>query len=140
MLSFKVSREIRNLSESKIIVDGFKAHKNGNTPDFLGRDVGFDHPDTPRTVKEYLDHIHLCLPVDAHPQCWLFQPNIHKRTNAKFCPDKDFALIYWFQLEKSTYYLFDVIGPDAHDYDTWMGYLKSIADKAERMDLGRPVI
>ena len=88
MFNFKVSKAIRELDEYQKIVDGFKAHKNGDTPAFLGRDVGYDHPDTPRLVREYLTHIHLCLPTDAH------------------------------------------------NYQTWMPYLKSIADQAQRIDLG----
>lgn len=57
MFNFKVSKAIRELDEYQKIVDGFKAHKNGDTPAFLGRDVGYDHPDTPRLVREYLTHI-----------------------------------------------------------------------------------
>ncbi len=136
MFNFKVSKAIRELDEYQKIVDGFKAHKNGDTPAFLGRDVGYDHPDTPRLVREYLTHIHLCLPTDAHPQCWVYQPRVFRRVNSGNLPERDFALIYWFQIETSTFYLFDVIGPDAHNYQTWMPYLKSIAEQAQRIDLG----
>ncbi|EHH0795949.1 type II toxin-antitoxin system YafO family toxin [Vibrio vulnificus] len=137
MFVFKVSKEIRSLDESQKIIDGFKDHKNGNTPSFLGRDVGFDHPDTPPLINEYLDHIHLCLPTDAHPRCWLVTRDVYRRVNKRSFPARDFALIYWFQAETSTYYLFDIIGPDAHNYDEWLGYLKSIASRAEKIDLGR---
>ncbi len=127
----KVSKEFRNSSEYEKLVQGFHQHIKGNTPVFLGRDVAFDHYNTPPMIKDYLRHIHICIPLNEMPSKWAKIVDIFRRTNEKNNPAKDFALIYCYNELTDTYYLLTVIGPDAHNYERWMGFLKNIAMQAE---------
>jgi mRNA interferase YafO len=131
--TIKASREIREeFPEYEKLVEGFRQHIRGQTPAFLGRDVAYDHPNTPPTVKQFLRHIHICVPLDDHPPWWETVTEVFRRTNLMNSPEKDYALIYCYDDLQDVYYLLTIIGPDAHD-NKWMSYLKDIAIKTEQL-------
>jgi mRNA interferase YafO len=136
MSSVKVSKEIKKFSEHEKLVQGFHQHIKGNTPVFLGRDVAYDHYNTSPIVKRFLRHIHICVPLNEAPSRWAKIADIFRRTNNKDNPDKDFALIYCYNDLTDTYYLLTIIGPDAHNYNRWMGFLRDTAIQAERLVTG----
>ncbi len=136
MSSVKVSKEIQKFEEHEKLVQGFHQHIKGNTPVFLGRDVAYDHYNTSPMIKRYLRHIHICVPLNEAPSKWAKIVDIFRRTNQKDKPDKDFALVYCYNDLTDTYYLLTIIGPDAHNFDRWMGFLRETAMQAERLITG----
>ena len=135
-MKVKASKNIRQFDEWERLTDGFKEHKKGQTPSFIGKDVAFDHPNTPPSVKKYLRHVHICVPFDNHPSKWGEQEPI-RRTNNLREPEKDFWLIYYHDELNDIYYLLTIIGPDAHNLETTMPFLKNAADAAEGILLGK---
>ena len=115
------------------LIEGFRQHLRGQTPGFLGRDVAYNHLNTPPTVKQFLRHIHLCVPLDEHPPWWKRVTDIFRRTNPKEAPEKDYALVYCYDDLQDIYYLLTIIGPNAHNHAKWMYYLKDLAIEAERL-------
>ncbi|HDM8048114.1 TPA: type II toxin-antitoxin system YafO family toxin [Vibrio fluvialis] len=128
------SKAFRTFAEWEYVLEGFKQHIRGNTPDFFGCDFAYNHMDTPTLVREYLSHIHISNPIDNYPSCWLTKPP-HKRKNLSQNPEKDYALVYWRDSYRDAYYLLTIIGPDAHDYSVWMPFLEGLARDCERIDL-----
>lgn len=135
MSAFFSSRHIRELADGQKIIDGFKDRIAGNTPSFLGRDVAYDHINTPSVVRDYLRHIHICNPLKDHPQSWFSITESYRRVNARYRPEKDFSLVYWHDQNNDDYYLLMVIGPDAHNNEKWMSVLIELAEWARKKDL-----
>lgn len=126
---------VRQLADAQKIIDGFKAHIAGNTPNYFGRDVAYDHPDTPPVVREYLRHIHISNPLKDHPKKWNSIGEPFRRVNDAQKPQHDFALVYWHDQFNGAYYLYTVIGADAHNMNKWMPTLIAIAERARTKDL-----
>ncbi len=135
MASVFSSQQIRQLPDSHKIIGGFRDHINGNTPSYFGRDVSYDHPNTPPVVREYLRHIHICNPIQNHPLQWNVINNPYRRVNAQNQPQNDFVLVYWHDAINDSYYLLMIIGPDAHNNDKWMSMLVKLAESARKKDL-----
>ena len=132
-ITLKVSREIKEFQGYEKLVEGFRQPLGGQTPGFLGREVAYNHPHTPPTVKQFLRHLHLCVPLDEHPLWWKQVTDRFRRTNPKKAPEKDYALVYGYDDLQDTYYLLTIIGPDAHNQAKWRSYLKDLAIEAERL-------
>lgn len=130
----KCSKAIRDFPEYEYLLQGFRKHIRGQTPDFFGCDFPYDHANTPRVVRDYLSHIHIGSPLDNYPRCWITKPP-RKRKNLFGKAENDFALVYWHDLNNNAYYLLAIIGPDAHDYSVWMPRLKVLAEQCRDIDL-----
>ena len=133
----KVSKVFQSFPQWERLKHGFEQHIIGNTPDFFGRDVPYDHYNTSPMVREFLHHIHICVPIDDHPTRWSYESDIIRRTNQRNQPDKDFALVYCYDDMNDIYYLLTIIGPDAHNMKIWAGMLRTTAITAESILLGR---
>ncbi|MEN9849172.1 MAG: hypothetical protein RL368_1912 [Pseudomonadota bacterium] len=130
----KISRHLKEFAEYEKLAEAFRQYKvEGKTPSFLGRDAAYNYLDTPPLIKQFLWHIHICIPLHQHPLLWKRIADIFRRTNHKNAPERDYALIYCYDELQDIYYLLTIIGPDAHNMKRWQSYLRDVALQAEQL-------
>lgn len=131
----KVAHDLKTkCDEFDRVIEGFKQYKiEGIVPNFFGRDVSYNHINTPYLIKQFLWHIHMSIPLDEHPPLWKRIADIFRRTNHKNAPERDYALIYCYDELQDIYYLLTIIGPDAHNMKIWQSYLRAAALQAEQL-------
>ncbi|MGB0948362.1 MAG: type II toxin-antitoxin system YafO family toxin [Pseudoalteromonas marina] len=106
---FKSKQIIQTLTAQELenLVNDFKAYKSGEyTPDLFGRDVLYDHMDTPPLVKqEEVQHIHLLDKDHTYP--------FHA---IQFSKTSDTHLVYCQGFANpNCYLLMAILSPNAHD-------------------------
>lgn len=112
MTKVAIHPHIIDIPGIKDLALAFKSYKeSGILPDNFGRDVGYDHPDTPSSVKDNLWHIHLA-PADKPFDQELQQ---YSRTNRLGAPQDDRVLVYSKGYMNENYYiLMAILEPNAH--------------------------
>lgn len=103
---------IKSIPNVKELAINFKQYKKGLLlPDNFGRDAGYDHPNTPKVVRDHLWHMHLA-PADQP-----FNPDTpqSQRVNRKGDGKCDRILVYTKGfLDENAYMLMAILAPDGH--------------------------
>ncbi|WP_042145899.1 MULTISPECIES: type II toxin-antitoxin system YafO family toxin [unclassified Pseudoalteromonas] len=101
-----VIRKVLTEEELNTLVDDFKSYKlTGNTPDNLGRDVPYDHPNTlPIILAEEVQHIQLGSEDKPLPL-----------KKVQFYKTSDIHLVYCQGAsDENCYLLMTILAPDGH--------------------------
>ena len=104
----KIIREQFPDSDLQALITDFKRYKSGQSlPDLFGRDVLYDHSNTPPIIKtEEVRHLHLATPETP----WKSQKAV------QFSKTSDTHLVYCQAgSDPNSYLLIAVLSPDAHE-------------------------
>lgn len=103
----KIIREQLPDNDLHTLITDFKLYKSGQgLPDLFGRDVLYDHPNTPPIIKtEEVRHLHLATPDTPWENLEAIQ----------FSKTSDIHLVYCQAgSDPNSYLLIAVLSPDAH--------------------------